>query len=175
MSYQPPSLARKTVPLLIIIIVAGGAYYFLRHIGINQGYEPIQPLEFSHKLHAGELQIPCQYCHVDADKGRHASVPAMNMCMNCHSVAGNGKPGVEQLRQAYKDGKPLAWVRVHDVPDHVYFSHWQHIAKGVACQHCHGPVETMDRIQQVESLEMGWCVTCHRANGAPTECSTCHQ
>jgi hypothetical protein len=185
--------------------------------GNQQGYEPVQPIAYSHRLHAGELQIECLYCHSNADKSRHAGIPAARVCMNCHSqvtasfgalraedeVASNEKraprevvaPDLKKLYNALglNAGRqadpalyttPIAWVRVHKLPDFVYFDHRAHVNAGVVCQQCHGPVETMERVRQVSDLSMGWCVNCHRelnkagVNGkrvdASIDCSTCH-
>jgi Cytochrome c7 and related cytochrome c len=177
-----------------------------RSPGNNQGYEPVQPIAFSHKLHAGEMQISCFYCHVGAETSRYAGIPALNICMNCHqrvtasSAAQRQTPTPEsrELRKLYdalardkalapingQSPKPIAWQRVHRLPDFVYFDHRAHITAAVPCQHCHGPVESMDRVRQFETLAMGWCVNCHRdANktgvaGKPVhasiDCVTCH-
>ncbi len=185
--------------------------------GNQQGYEPEQPIAFSHRLHAGELQISCQYCHGGSEKSRHAGIPAANVCMNCHRhvtapmVALRAEderaksekrvphrvfsPELQKLYDALgldeklqpepgKSARAIPWVRVHNLPDHACFDHRAHVAAGVACQRCHGPVETMERVRQVEDLSMGWCVNCHReANRtgiagkkvrASTDCSACH-
>ena len=177
MSFRQPSTFQKIAPLCVLVVLVCGVVYGLRHLGDNTGYAPEQPIPFSHRLHAGDNHIPCLYCHANAEKGRHATIPAMNVCMNCHSVVANDKPVIQQLKKMYAEGRSIEWVRVHDLPDFVYFSHRWHLAKGIECQRCHGPVETMDRIQQVNTLQMGWCINCHRTNKdkAPTECSTCHQ
>jgi hypothetical protein len=189
----------------------------LRLPGDNQNYEPVQPIAYSHRLHAGELQIQCQYCHSSADKSRHAGIPAMNVCMNCHSgvtatlaavkaeeaaAAQQGRPAQPvrsaELQKLYdamaldknllpiadKSPTPIAWKRIHKLPDFVYFDHRAHISATVACQTCHGPIQEMDRVRQYETLTMGWCVNCHRevnetgVNGkqvhASTDCVTCH-
>ena len=163
----------------------------------HQGYEPVQPIAYSHRLHAGELQIQCQYCHFAADKSRHAGIPAASVCMNCHKFvkAPLGAVRAEdelaekekraprpvvsaELQKLYAavDGKqPIAWNRIHTLPDFVYFDHRPHVNGGVACQQCHGPVESMERVRQVSDLSMGWCVNCHRTRAqASTNCSTCH-
>jgi hypothetical protein len=185
--------------------------------GNQQGYEPEQPIAFSHRLHAGELQIACVYCHTGAEKGRHAGIPAGNVCMNCHrhvtapamSVAAEFESAKQEKRDPHPvispklktlydalglnekmqpvSGKPaagIAWVKVHNLPAYACFDHRAHVAAGVACQRCHGPVETMERVRQVESLSMGWCVNCHRDAGRTgiagkkahpsTDCSACH-
>jgi hypothetical protein len=185
--------------------------------GNQQGYEPVQPIAYSHRLHAGELQIPCLYCHFGAEKSRHAGIPAAGICMNCHRfvTAPLGELRAEdalaskekrtprlivspELRKLYdalalnekrepdpsRRPRPIAWIRVHRLPDFVYFDHRAHVNAGVACQQCHGPVETMERVRQVSDLSMGWCVNCHRQanergiNGrqvhASTDCVACH-
>ncbi len=164
--------------------------------GNQQGYEPVQPIAYSHRLHAGELQIQCQYCHFGADKSRHAGIPPASVCMNCHrfvraplgavrtedALAEKEKRSprpvtsaeLQKLYDAVGQQHPIAWTRIHALPDFVYFDHRAHVNAGVACQQCHGPVESMERVRQVSDLSMGWCVNCHRANRASTNCSTCH-
>ncbi len=171
------------VPLLLIGVLLGlGAWSFLDTFS-NVGYAPKQPIPFSHKLHAGTgpsysagtpRKIPCLYCHANAERSRHATVPAVNVCMNCHVVVRTDRPAIQMVNSLYQANQPIPWVRVHRLPDYVYFSHRWHIARGFACQKCHGPVETMDVVQQVASLKMGWCIDCHRLNKASTECNTCH-
>lgn len=168
----------------------------------QQGYEPRQPIAFSHRLHAGELQIACAHCHNSAERGPQAGFPPASVCMNCHkTVTGpmGGKGVSPELRKLYdfvgldeklqpdprKMPQPIPWVRVHKLPDHACFDHRAHVKAGVACQHCHGPVETMERIRQESNLSMGWCVNCHReANRtgvrgqmvkASLDCVACHR
>lgn len=141
----------------------------------NKGYSPTQPIAFSHKLHAGTNHIPCLYCHSNAERSTAATVPALNVCMNCHSVVAVNKPNIIKLTEAYNSGKTIEWVRIHKLPEHAYFSHERHIMKGYACQTCHGPVQEMDVIYQARRLNMGDCLNCHQQNGAPTTCKTCHQ
>jgi len=163
----------KVIGLLLLVgflCLAG----FIWRLGDNRGYAPEQPIPFSHKKHAGDNKIPCMYCHSNADKSRSSTIPSMNVCMNCHSVVKTDSPLIQQVRSAYEKGEAFEWVKVHDLPDFVYFNHKRHIAKGVACQTCHGDVAQMDRITQVKTLNMGFCIDCHRANKAPTDCSTCH-
>lgn len=148
--------------------------FFIRSLGNNQGYAPDQPLPFSHKRHAGDNNIPCLYCHSSVDKSRSATVPSMNVCMNCHSVVKTDSPLIQQVQQTYKEDKAFEWIKVHDLPDFVFFNHKRHIARGVDCATCHGDVKNAVKIEQAESLNMGFCVTCHRKNDAPTDCSTCH-
>ncbi len=144
--------------------------------GYNTNYEPDQPIPYSHALHAGKLRIDCKYCHTTADKGRHASVPPLNVCMNCHLTVKVDSPYIQKLSEAYNTGKPIQWQKVHLLPDFVKFNHSYHVKAGKACQECHGPIETMDVVKQYNSLSMGWCVNCHRQpeNNAPTNCGTCH-
>ena len=149
------------------------------NIGYNQGYEPDQPIPFSHKLHAGDNQIQCLYCHSSAERSNHSPVPATSTCMNCHIQVKTDSPWIQKITESYNKNQPIAWVKVHMLPDHVKFNHRRHVEKfGApnACHICHGPVETMEKIRQHSSLAMGWCVNCHReqSNNAPTSCSTCH-
>jgi hypothetical protein len=146
----------------------------------REGYAPEQPIAYSHELHAGVNQIPCKYCHVSVGESHKASIPSVNTCMNCHSqVQGRtpeGKREIQKIRDAWKTGDPVDWVKVHDMPDHVRFSHQPHIAAGVDCAECHGQVNTMDVVSTQNEFNMGWCVNCHRQpeNNAPIECVTCH-
>jgi len=148
-------------------------------IGYNNGYAPEQPLPFSHELHVGKNQIQCQYCHNSVERSKDSNIPALSTCMNCHQqVNGTNNPdAIRKLREAYNDNKSIEWVKVHMLPDHVNFNHQAHIARGVNCQTCHGPIEKMARVYQYSDLSMGWCVNCHRQpeNKAPTNCTTCHQ
>lgn len=151
-------------------------------VGSQQGYEPAQPIPFSHALHAGEYEIDCLYCHSGAERSRYAGVPAVSVCMNCHSQVKKDSPVIRELANAVETGTPIRWVRVHRFPDHAYFSHASHVAAGgLACQTCHGPVQTMVRVKQVETMSMGWCLDCHRRTAdrgqvrPPTDCVACHQ
>lgn len=144
-------------------------------VGYNKGYMPDQPIPFSHELHAGQYKMDCRYCHTGAESTRHASVPSLNICMNCHTtIDANGSEAIAKLRKAYEEGKPIFWNKVNLLPDHVKFNHSPHVLAGKDCKECHGPVETMEKVYQYESLSMGFCVNCHRENEAPTDCSTCH-
>ena len=157
----------------------------------NQGYAPEQPIQYSHAVHAGAMKIPCQYCHYAAERSRYAGIPPAKVCLNCHEVVKKDLPEIQKVREAVASGTPIEWVRVHRVPDHVYFDHSVHVndnAKG-AWQTCHGPVEEMGRVTQWAPLTMGWCIQCHRDNspvppgqqaGTPvrasplTDCAVCH-
>ena len=146
-------------------------------LGRQQGYQPDQPIKFSHKLHAGTHQIDCQYCHSGASKGKSAVIPSPNVCMNCHKAVNSGpvygRTEIQKIYDAvgwdgnqYVEGaktKPIEWIKIHNLPDHVFFSHAQHVnAGGLECQTCHGEVEEMEVVRQEASLGMGWCVNCHR-------------
>lgn len=194
------------------------------------GYSPKQPIDYSHRLHAGELGINCRFCHTAAETSRHAGIPSSDVCMKCHKhvttsfsvlqdeikkledkkaedekkgvksdseaklpllVSDKLKPlyhsfGLDETLKPREGAKPqsIPWVRVHNLPDYVYFDHRAHVAAGVMCQRCHGPVKSMQRVRQQENLSMGWCVNCHRdatkngINGqavhASTDCAVCH-
>ncbi len=137
-------------------------------LGRSKNYSPEQPIHFSHELHAGINQINCLYCHSDAEKSKVAGIPAVSTCMNCHRgiPEGESEAGTQDIQKiyaAYDNNKAIQWTKVHNLPDHVYFNHSQHVAVGkIACQTCHGPVETMEQVYQFSSLSMGWCINCHR-------------
>ncbi len=204
------------ITIVLIVCVAFGLLALAPNIaslhlpGNQIGYEPTQPIAFSHRLHAGELQVACVYCHSGAERSRHAGIPAANVCMNCHrfvsatmgavraedeqakrgkraprlivspeiqklyaavgfvpsapSLAVNQKPAGTQSAIATdrSPAVPIAWIKVDNLPDFAYFDHRPHVNAGVRCQICHGPVETMERVRQVQDLSMGWCVNCHR-------------
>lgn len=115
------------------------------------------------------------YCHSNADNGRHATIPSMNVCMNCHLVVKTDSPHIQKLTKLYQENKPIEWIRIHDIPDHAFFNHKKHIDKGFDCSVCHGDVANMQKIEQVKTLQMGFCINCHRENGGSDNCSTCHQ
>lgn len=136
-------------------------------LGRSPGYSPLQPVKFSHAVHAGQNKTDCFYCHSSAKTSKSAGIPPENVCMNCHIVVRNGtRSGVSEISKvisAYENLKPIEWIKVHNLPDHVFFSHAQHVSAGkVTCQECHGKVEEMDVISQVNDLSMGWCIDCHR-------------
>ncbi|MBX7232300.1 MAG: cytochrome c family protein [Bdellovibrionales bacterium] len=179
-------MIKKMVGLAALVVVFGGlttlVYALISNkvtVGYNQGYAPEQPIPFPHDIHAGQYKIDCKYCHAQVEVSRHATVPSLNVCMNCHlgvKVRPEAQKWIDQITAAYNSGKSIAWQKVHLLPDFVKFNHAPHIKAGKACQECHGPVETMKVMTQQESLSMGWCVNCHRQpeNNAPLNCSTCH-
>ena len=137
---------------------------------------PEQPFHFNHAIHAGQYQIPCQMCHTYADHSPIAGIPTASKCMGCHKFVDKKKPGVVALEQAFHEGAQIEWNRVYRLPDHVFFNHERHVRKGVQCQTCHGEVEKMEVVHQVTPLTMGWCIQCHKANGAPADnCIVCHK
>ena len=184
---QNPFLVFVTVVFLLLSSAYVG-YSYLMQVGIDQGYMPIQPIHYSHKIHAGANQIECKYCHSSARVSKHSGIPSLNVCMNCHmNIAEyNGEEDLEkgytkefytnEIKKLYKavgwdentqsytgETQPVKWVRIHNLPDFVYFNHAQHVSvAGVDCQKCHGPVEEMEIMYQHSSLTMGWCINCHR-------------
>ena len=164
---------------VFVVILLKFTYDAMMGIGVTTNYMPSQPIEFSHKIHAGQNGIDCNYCHTSARKSKHSGIPSANLCMNCHTYinegALTGKAEIQKIYDAigfdpdsrtYIEGyeqKPIEWVRIHNLPDHAYFNHSQHVvAGGLECQDCHGPVEEMDVLYQYSELTMGWCVDCHR-------------
>jgi hypothetical protein len=157
-----------------LFIILGATVYIMQvivveaiNIGRQPGYAPVQPIKFSHKIHAGDNKIDCQYCHSSAEHSKSAGIPPANLCMNCHTliVEGtlSGKFEISKISEAMQSMNPIEWVKVHNLPDHVFFSHAQHVGAGkLDCAECHGALETMDIVKQVNDLSMGWCLDCHR-------------
>jgi hypothetical protein len=136
------------------------------------GYQPVQPVPYSHKLHAGNLGIDCRYCHSTVEASSYAAIPAAETCMNCHARVKTQSEQLELVRESYASGRPIPWVRIHKLPDYVYFSHQAHVGAGVSCVSCHGRVDQMAEVRQVKPLSMAWCLECHRdpaANIRPRE------
>jgi mono/diheme cytochrome c family protein len=158
------------VAIMLKLVIDG-----LFHIGVQQGYAPVQPIVFSHKVHAGDFAIPCQYCHTGVMESKNANIPSANICMNCHSaivkVTGSDTPSseIQKIYDAVENNQPIEWVRIHNLPDLAYFNHAQHYNVGkVECQTCHGPIETMEVVSQYADLTMGWCIDCHRTEVVQT-------
>ncbi|MBI4667415.1 MAG: cytochrome c3 family protein [Nitrospinae bacterium] len=135
---------------------------------------PEQPIRFSHKLHAGDLEIDCQYCHIYAAKAEFAGVPPLTKCMNCHVNLTIKKEPVRKLKTLAESKDSGQWIRIYKLPDHVWFNHKRHIAKDIKCAVCHGPVETMEVTYKAVTHQMGFCLDCHQGKNAPTDCWTCH-
>ncbi len=146
------------VPLYLAALVA----YGFSPNTTDVGYRPIQPVPFSHRIHAGELGMDCRYCHNTVEYADKAAIPPTQTCFNCHSQIHKDSPNVAPLLESYVTGMPMLWNRVHDEPDFVYFSHQAHVARGVSCVECHGRIDKMEVVQQQERLSMGWCLACHR-------------
>jgi len=175
----------------VVVFLLSSAYFaygWLMQIGVDQGYMPVQPIHYSHKIHSGANQIECQYCHSSVRKSKHSGIPSLNVCMNCHQNIAeyNGEEDLEkgytkefytnEIKKLYKavgwdeesrtytgDTEPVKWVRIHNLPDFVYFNHSQHVnVGGIDCKECHGPIEEMEIVYQHSSLTMGWCINCHR-------------
>lgn len=192
-SHTPVPFYRNKAYLLLVIIVlfVFGGYYLVEGamgLGRMKGYQPVQPIYYSHRVHAGDNQISCLYCHSGAQDSKHANIPSVNVCMNCHMAVKDfgGKPLTREdgspvdangeIQKLYaaagwnpstktydKPGQPIEWVRIHNLPDFVYFNHSQHVKVGqVHCQTCHGEIQKMDEVKQFADLSMGWCVNCHR-------------
>jgi hypothetical protein len=186
------------VMISVILLLLSSAYFvygFFMQVGVDQGYMPVQPIHYSHKIHAGANQIECKYCHSSARVSKHSGIPSLNVCMNCHrNIAEyNGEEDLEngytkdfytkeikklyaavgwdETNQAYTgETQPVKWVRIHNLPDFVYFNHAQHVEVGeIACQKCHGPVEEMEIMYQYSPLTMGWCINCHRETNVKVE------
>ena len=144
-------------------------WYWFSPLYTDAGYRPVQPVPYSHKLHAGEMGMDCRYCHNTVELGAGANIPPTATCMNCHEgLVSSTNPGgpyharVEPLRESFTTGEPVEWVRVHMLPDYAYFNHSAHVAAGVGCVSCHGRIDQMVVVEQYESLSMGWCLDCHR-------------
>ena len=179
---------RIRLPLIMFVAAVSFAatYFFSRAERDGVGYTPVQPIAFSHKLHAGTMQIDCKYCHSAVTTSPHATVPPVSTCMNCHSVARKNKPEIIKLTKYYEQGVALPWKRVHRVPDYAYFNHSVHVNEGIDCANCHGNVAGMDGATQVSEFTMGACLNCHRnalttlANvpgikKGPENCWACHR
>lgn len=159
----------NTVPIKVIIalimvgtaVVLGFTYYATPKY-TNVGYAPIQPVAFDHSLHVGQLGMDCRYCHTYVDRSEHSNVPSAQSCMNCHNQIQVDSPALAPVRESYESGQPVEWVRVHNVPDYVYFNHSVHVNRGISCVECHGGVNEMEVVYQAKPLSMAFCLECHR-------------
>ncbi|WP_419699876.1 cytochrome c3 family protein [Mucilaginibacter sp. NFX135] len=170
----------KNKKLVFFIILCGTlamgswGWVTLWNTNVHTGYQPVQPIKYSHELHAGTMKIDCQYCHSGAYKSKNASIPSLNVCMNCHKVVKTESPEIHKIYDALgydpktqkydsTQAKPIQWIRVHNLPDLAYFNHSQHVkVGGIKCQTCHGPVQTMKEVYQYSPLTMKWCIQCHK-------------
>lgn len=155
-------------PLLAIVLTGAPIYLIaLGYYGFwpttrTQGYQPKQPVPYSHALHVGRLGLDCRYCHTTVEASAQASIPPTATCMNCHQAIRAESPLLLPVRQSYATGKPVEWIKVHDLPDFVYFNHSAHVTRGIGCVSCHGRVDKMETVYQAKELSMGWCLNCHR-------------
>ena len=166
----------KSKPFIFIVIFLFSAIAFkvvinnLFAVGVQIGYAPKQPIAFSHKIHAGQYEIDCNYCHTGVTKSKSANIPSPNICMNCHSAVKTESAEIQKIYAAIESDTPIEWVRVHNLPDLAYFNHSQHVeVGGIECQTCHGPIEEMDVVRQHSLLTMGWCIDCHRKTDVNTK------
>jgi len=188
---------RLPIILFVAATVFAITYYSTYAERNNIGYTPEQPIHYSHKLHAGEMKIDCQYCHVGVEKSRFASVPSADVCMNCHVLAKKDSPEIKKLTEAYEKDIPIQWKRIHRLPDFAYFNHSVHVNNGIDCQNCHGNMRETETVGQVKNLNMGACLSCHRnpeegvqvvnpvninkiskasqLDKGPDNCSSCHR
>ena len=159
----------NTIRIPVSLMAAGAPLYILGILYLafapgttGGGYQPEQPVPYSHRLHAGELGIDCRYCHTGAEKGPAATLPPTQTCMNCHATVKTESEQLALVRESFETGMPIEWVRVHDLPDYAYFNHSAHVTRGIGCESCHGRVDRMEVVAQAEGLNMGWCLGCHR-------------
>jgi hypothetical protein len=152
--------------IIALILIVIGVTAFFTYYGSPQyremGFQPTQPVAYSHKLHAGDLGMDCRYCHYDIEYSATANVPATQICMNCHRMIGFDKPSLDPVRSSWNDNKPILWIRIYQTPDFVYFNHAPHLRAGVGCYSCHGDVRAMIKVMQARPLNMKWCLDCHR-------------
>ncbi len=163
-----PPWANQLGPKLLIgggligTLVTAGVWYYFTPKYTRVGYQPIQPVSFSHKVHVGELGLDCRYCHNAVEKSWFSNLPAASTCMNCHSLVLQDDPRLQLVRDSYHSGKPIPWVQIHRVPDYVYFNHSVHVNRGISCVSCHGQVNEMEEVYHAKSLSMAFCLDCHR-------------
>jgi hypothetical protein len=170
---RPAGRGGAILALGLALLLAGvfAAYYLYYPSRLG----PEQPISFSHRFHVTEKRLSCLFCHEGAARTDRAGVPPLETCMLCHSRIIITHPQIVKLREHYEQGRPIAWARVNDVPEFVYFSHEAHVRKGIDCGRCHGDVAAMDRLAPAPELLMGFCVQCHRDNQASHDCLTCHR
>lgn len=163
-----PRWANYLLPALIVGVIGGALYapvvvtFGFGPTTTDVGYQPVQPVPFSHAVHAGQLGMDCRYCHTTVEKAGFAAVPATQTCMNCHTSIRHDSPKLTKVRESWTTGAPVEWIKVHDLPDYAYFNHSAHINKGVGCASCHGRIDQMEVVYQHAPLSMGWCIDCHR-------------
>jgi hypothetical protein len=163
-----PEWSNKVFPVLLVAVLLGGMatvgffWYFGSPKYTDIGYRPVQPVPYSHKLHAGDLGLDCRYCHIGVEVSASATIPPTQTCMNCHTLVKADSKKLAVVLESWTKGTPIEWIRVHDLPDYAYFNHSAHVIVGVGCASCHGNVAEMEEVMQVEALSMSWCLDCHR-------------
>lgn len=157
-------LPLKVVTALLLTgsAVTAGVWYYFTPKYARVGYQPVQPVAFSHAIHADQLGLDCRYCHNAVEKSYHSNIPAASVCMNCHNQVLKDDPRLALVRESAESGKPVPWKWIHKTPDYVYFNHSVHVARGVSCVHCHGQVNKMDEVYHAKPLSMSFCLDCHR-------------
>jgi len=143
--------------------LTAGIWYYFTPKYTRVGYQPSQPVPFSHALHVGQLGMDCRYCHSNVEVSSHSNVPSTQTCMNCHAHVKAESPKLQVVRDSYEKGTPIPWVKIHQVPDYAYFNHAVHVARGVSCKSCHGEINQMEVVWHDQPQSMGWCLDCHRA------------
>ena len=169
---------KRAVSVILGVLLTGmliAALTLVYNLPLDTGDPaPAQPFAFSHRLHAGDYRIDCRYCHRGVEVGPAAGIPPLSTCQDCHLHIANDRPEVLKLLEQIKRKESVAWVKVYDLPEHVYFPHMMHLRAQLDCTTCHGDVAGMDRITREVELEMGWCLNCHRQHRASIDCWTCH-
>lgn len=176
-SIVPTLKVLKPAALMLGVGLVGVAFGYGVNVVLFPGTTPEQPIDFSHRIHAGDFEIPCEYCHSQARRSPVAGVPSVNRCVGCHNVVATDRPQIREVLNYFENREPIPWIKVHDLPDFVYFPHKRHVQAGVECQTCHGPVETMERVTRMAPTKMGLCLDCHREQAVEhgTDCWTCHK
>ena len=152
------------VPVAAVAVIAAVNYWFSPRY-TDVGYRPVQPVPFSHQMHAGQMGMDCRYCHTTVERAAHAAIPATGTCINCHRIIKPDSEAIKPLLESYDKNEPMHWVRVHQLPGYAYFDHRVHLAAGVGCATCHGRIDQMERVRLYAPLSMGWCLECHRNPG----------
>ena len=165
---------RATLPALFAIAAAAIALSAYSGSSSPQGYSPVQPINFPHPLHVQKAGMNCLYCHFSANKSPDPGLPAVATCVACHNMVKTESPEIKKLKEYEAKGEPIPWIRMHSVPQYVQFPHMRHVNADVSCQTCHGNVQEMNRVYQAETLNMGWCVSCHIEKKARYDCASCH-
>ena len=169
---------KKTLVAIAVLGYFGACLLLVAGLGVlwhRSDPAPGQPIAFPHTVHAGQLQMPCTYCHTFVERSRSAGAPPLEICMGCHRSIATDRDEIRKLTRHYEEKRPVEWKRVYALPDFIYFSHKRHVTAGVACASCHGNVAGMKKVRRVNELVMGWCVSCHRVRGASRDCATCHK